>query len=339
MLKLRFGLLLIPLLCLGAPAGGQSARQIAQNTFPSVVLLVTEDANGQPLSLGSGFFVRDHVVATNQHVIEGAARGYAKLVGQKKKFDIGGTVGIDPKCDLVLLVVPEAQAPSLSIGDSNQVAVGDEVYAVGNPQGLEGTFSQGIVSSVRQVGLDSLLQITAPVSPGSSGGPVLNTQGKVIGVAVATFSGGQNLNFAIPASYLASLLTRQTPVSPLSGSTGRGQEASILSGLGGRSTEGVVGGKLTWQYEYGQTGSYSFSLRNLLREPVKDVFCLVVFYDHSGDPIDVDVVRYLEVVPAGLAKRVTGRVDGSVQKLTTVLGSASPFTRVEFRVLDFKIVE
>ena len=69
----------------------------------------------------------------------------------------------------------------------------------GNPQGLEGTFSQGIVSSIRVLGADKILQITAPISPGSSGGPVLNEKGQVIGVSVATFRGGQNLNFAIPS--------------------------------------------------------------------------------------------------------------------------------------------
>jgi len=165
-----------------------------------------EDANSQPVSLGSGFFVKDDIVATNLHMIEGAARGYAKIVGQKPKYEIVGIVGIDTQRDLALLKITGVRAPSLTFGDINQVAVGDEVYAIGNPQGLEGTFSQGIVSSIRQVGSDILFQITAPISPGSSGGPVLNAQGKVIGIAVATFKGGQNLNFAIPATYLATFL-------------------------------------------------------------------------------------------------------------------------------------
>lgn len=160
-------------------------QQIAQKTFPSVVLLVMEDANGQPVSMGSGFFVRDGVIATALHITERAARGYAKIVRQKGKYDILGTQGTDEARDLVLLAVDGAKARSLSLGESGEVAVGDEVYVVGNPLGLEGTFSQGIVSSVRQVDSDTLLQITAPVSPGSSGGPVLNSDGKVVGIAVA----------------------------------------------------------------------------------------------------------------------------------------------------------
>lgn len=317
----------------------QVARQIAQKTFPSVVLLIMEDANGQSVSMGSGFFVRDGVIATNLHITERAARGYAKLVGKKRKYDIPGTVGIDKARDLVLLAVKGAKAPSLSLGDSGEVAVGDEVYVVGNPLGLEGTFSQGIVSSVRQVGSDTLLQITAPISPGSSGGPVLNSKGKVIGVAAATFEGGQNLNFAIPASYLASLLTKIKAVTSLSEKKEPKQVKSILDDLGGPSNEAVIGAELTWQYEYGQSGNYAFSLRNQLREPVKEVYCLVIFYSRDGAPIDVDVVRYSGVIPPGLAKRLTSKVDGSVQMLTTHTGSFTPSTKVEFRVLDFQIVE
>jgi len=178
----------------------QTAREIAKKVSPSVVLLVMEDENGQPLAMGSGFVIEDGIVATNLHVIAGASRGYAKLADQKEKFNISGTVAVDVARDIALLAVEDIKAPALSIGDSKQLAVGDEVYAVGNPRGLEGTFSAGIISSIRKVNEDSLLQITAPISPGSSGGPVVDNKGEVIGVAVATFKGGQNLNFAIPSS-------------------------------------------------------------------------------------------------------------------------------------------
>ena len=166
----------------------QVARQVAQSSFPSVVLLVMEDANGQPISLGSGFFVRTNVIASNFHVIEGSSKGYAKLIGTKTKYDITGLLGLDATNDLVLLTVQEATSPSLLLADSHKVAVGDEVFVAGNPQGLEGTFSQGIVSGIRDVESETLLQITAPISPGSSGGPVLNSEGKVIGIAVPAVS-------------------------------------------------------------------------------------------------------------------------------------------------------
>jgi len=319
------------------PAQAQTARLIAQKAFPSVVMLVMEDANGQPISLGSGFFVHSDIVATNLHVVKGAARGYVKIVRHKKKYDIAGFVAVDTRRDLALLKISRVFAPVISLGDSRQVAVGDEVYAVGNPQGLEGTFSRGIVSGIRTVGSDTLLQITAPISPGSSGGPVLSTERKVIGIAVATIRGGQNLNFAIPSGYLTSLLSNIKRIAPLSERKQHRGDKSIVDKLGKRGSEGVIGGKLIWELKYAQSGDYSISLRNRMRHPVMDVYCLVVFYDNKGDPIDVDVIRYRPVIPAGLAKRVTSRVDGSVQKLTTRRGSQIPNTKVEVRVLDFKL--
>ncbi len=324
----------------GIPAvNALTAQQIAQNAFGSTVLLVMEDANGQPIGLGSGFFVQPNQIATNLHVVEGAARGYAKLVGQKTKHDIEGISAIDAKRDLVILKVSALGTRALSLGDSDTVLVGETVYAVGNPHGLEGTFSQGIISSVRKIGADKLLQLTAPISPGSSGGPVINGKGNVIGVSVATFRAGQNLNFAIPSNYLTALVAQVGYAKPLSQTKPTRSTRSILADLGGRSVEGVTGGKLTWEFKHNQRGQYAFSLRNHLRETVKNVYCFVIFYDVQSDPIDVDVVRYRGSIPAGLAKRATSKVDGSVQQLTTYVGASAPRTKVEFRVLNFEIVE
>ncbi len=315
-------------------AHAQTAQEIAKKAFGSTVLLVMEDANGQPLSLGSGFFVRSGEIASNLHVVAGAARGYAKLVGQKTKYDIESITAVDAERDLVILKISSVSSPSLALGNSAGVQVGESVYAVGNPQGLEGTFSQGIVSSIREVGIDKLLQITAPISPGSSGGPVLNGKGEVIGVSVATFRGGQNLNFAIPSNYLKTLLGKAGPPQSLTQAKTTNAQRSILADLGGRSSEGVVGRQLTWVMPQNPfSGRYSFSLQNQLREDVKNVYCLLVFRDAQGNPLDVDVVRFSGVIPAGLAKRVPSQVHESIGVLTKWKGSA-----VEFRILDFEIV-
>ena len=338
-LSVPFIAFLIPLLCGISVANAQTPQQIAKKAFGSTVLLVMEDANGQPISLGSGFFVRNGQIATNLHVVEGTAKGYAKLVGQKTKYDIEGITAIDPQRDLVILKVSAFGQQVLSLRDSDAVQVGESVYAVGNPRGLEGTFSQGIISSIREVGTDQLLQITAPISPGSSGGPVLNRESKVIGVSVATFRGGQNLNFAIPSNYLKGLLAQLGPVKPLSQAKSSKSGSSILANIGGRSTDGVTGGKLTWDYALHQSGRYSFSLQNRLRENVKNVSCLLIFYDAQGDPIDVDIVQFQELIPARLARRAESNVHSSVQELTTRSGSKTPHTKVELRILDFDIVE
>ena len=341
------GLVLL-LFCGIIEANAQSPQQIAKKALASTVLLVMEDANGQPLSLGSGFFVKSGQVATNLHVVKGASRGYAKLVSQKTKYDIEGITAVDAERDLIILKISDAQAQVIPLGDSNTVQVGAPIYAVGNPRGLEGTFSQGIISSIRKVGTDKILQLTAPISPGSSGGPVLNNKGQVIGVSVATFRGGQNLNFAIPSNYLKKLMERIGPTTPLSQAKPAESKHSILADLGNRSTEGVSGGKLTWKYQlYPGIGNstqpisddYTFSLRNHLRENVRNIYCFVIFYDTQGDPIEVDVVLLRDPIPAGLAKRITSEVDGSVQELTTRVNSKTPHTKVEFRILDFEIME
>jgi tetratricopeptide (TPR) repeat protein len=186
----------------------QTGREVAQSAFRSVVVLVAENAKSKPISLGSGFFVRTDVIATNYHVIKGASRLYAKLVGQQGVYRIKEVLTIDKDRDLALLKVAEVTAPVLSLGYNREVAIGDEVFVVGNPEGLEGTFSQGVISGIRSVAGKLYLQITAPISPGSSGGPVMNTSGEVIGVAVGTLRTGQNLNFAVPVSDLRFLLTR-----------------------------------------------------------------------------------------------------------------------------------
>jgi S1-C subfamily serine protease len=322
---------------------GQTAQEIAKKAFSSTVLLVMEDKSGQPLSLGSGFFVREDIVATNLHVVEGAAGGYAKIVGKQQKYNITGYVAIDNKMDLVLLKIDKVKAPAITLGDSSKIAIGDEIFAVGNPKGLEGTFSKGIVSAIRKIEEDTLLQITAPISPGSSGGPILNSEGDVIGISVATFKGGQNLNFAIPVSYLSNLLANIKSAKPLSVEEKPEKKVkSILADLGGRNTEGVIGHQILWRNKTGTGythGEYTFSFTNKLREPVKDVYCLVAFYDEKGQPIDIDVVCYSGVIPPNLAKRVESKVDGSIQHLTTDDMSVEPKTRIEFRILDFQIVE
>ena len=310
----------------------QTPQDIAAKAFNSTVLLVMEDANGQPLSFASGFFVGAGQIASNLHVVEGAVRGYAKLVGQKTKHDLEGITAVDPERDLVVLKIAVAGAPVLALGNSDAVQVGEAVYAVGNPQGLEGTFSQGVVSSIREVGTDRLLQITAPISPGSSGGPVLNDRGEVIGVSVATFRGGQNLNFAIPSDYLKTLLGKTGPAKPLAQGKPVKVEPSILAGLGGRSLEGVVGSHFSWT-DFAAIGHYTFSVRNQLREPVKDVVCLVIFFARDGLPIETEMVTIYGPIGGNLARRSPqmGRIQADQVRNLTV--------KTEIRILDFRLVE
>ena len=193
----------------------QTAPQIAEKALAATVYLEMQDSNGVPLGFGSGFFVGDNLIATNYHVIEGAARGSAKLVGRFSTYTIEGVTATDKTNDLALLKVTVSGINPLPLGNSSDVKIGETIYVAGNPKGLEGTFSNGIISSRRDPYTKERLQMTAPISPGSSGGPVLNSKGEVIGVSFMTLVGGQNLNFAIPSRYLRELLTESTPAKPL----------------------------------------------------------------------------------------------------------------------------
>ena len=336
------------LFCVATAVTAQTPQQVAQKAFRSTVLLVMEDANGQPLSLGSGFFVRSDQIATNLHVIEGATRGYAKLVGKETKFNIEGYTAIDEKRDLIILKVTAFGTQVISLGNSDFAQVGETVYVVGNPRGLEGTFSDGIISSIRPVGNDKIIQMTAPLSPGSSGGPVLNRRGEVIGVSVLTIRDGQNLNFAIPSNYLKTLLTKVGYTKSLSQAKSTTGHQSLLKGLNSRGVEGVTAGKFKWNDNYSPIDlGYTFSLRNRLRENVRNIRYLVIFYDSLGDPIDVTFEEFPGMIPAGLAKRHKGRVtDSSVRMMATEAEIDISFprllgvkeTHVKFRILDFEIV-
>lgn len=169
------------------------------------------------MGIGSGFFVQPNLIATNYHVIEGAAKGTAKLVGKYTTYNIEGVTATDRDNDLALLKVAAYGIKPLSLGDSNSVRIGETVYVAGNPKGLEGTFSDGIISSRRDKDTKERLQMTAPISPGSSGGPVLNRKGEVIGVSFAQHRAldAENLNFAIPSKYVKALLARSKPAKPL----------------------------------------------------------------------------------------------------------------------------
>ena len=209
--------LLALLLSLLTHASSRSVPQLAEKALAATVSLEVQDENGVTLGQGSGFFVRPNLIATNFHVIDGAAKGIARLVNKGTAYPIEGLAGTDEINDLALLRVTIHGVIPLSLGDSDKVQIGQTVYVAGNPLGFEGTFSDGIVSNRRNTNGIERLQMTAPISPGSSGGPVLNTSGEVIGVSVSTFSPrfGQNLNFAIPANSLRELLARSRQAKPM----------------------------------------------------------------------------------------------------------------------------
>jgi serine protease Do len=163
---------------------------------------------GQPLpgqkkkSLGSGFIIStDGYILTNAHVVDRAEEIKVQLDGHKT-FD--ATVkGVDSKLDLALLKIETSEAlPTVTLGNSDELKIGEWVMAIGNPFGLEQTVTVGIVSAKgRVIGAgpyDNFIQTDASINPGNSGGPLFNTQGEVIGINTAIVAGGQGIGFAIP---------------------------------------------------------------------------------------------------------------------------------------------
>jgi hypothetical protein len=200
--------------CKPGANGGNTAlttQQIASKALPAVVTVTAQDEDGGKIATGSGFFIEPDTVVTNVHVIAGAADLYVTL-SDKRRIKVSAVRATDSKRDLALLrctVTPAPPSLSLAPG-SEKLETGETVVAAGSPLGLEGSITSGIVSAVREEDGIRVVQVTAPISPGSSGGPLLNARGEVIGVNSFTASRGQNVNFAYASSHIADLLSGKT---------------------------------------------------------------------------------------------------------------------------------
>jgi hypothetical protein len=183
-------------------------KEIVDASKPAIVRIETRFDNGRK-AVGTGFVVdKDGRIATNLHVIQGGKTIKVRLL-DGSTLDVKHVVTVDPKRDLAIVQVAAPQKlPTLSLGDSDRVSAGDRVIAIGNPLGvLDYTVSDGLISSVRLLGPElTVLQISAPISEGSSGGPLFNNYGEVIGVATMIAREGQNLNFGVPVNYLQPML-------------------------------------------------------------------------------------------------------------------------------------
>lgn len=188
-----------------------------QEKTDSVYYLEVYDSRGDILGSGSGFVWKDRTtLVTNYHVIKGASKIIAVSPDEREEVTITSAAAYSWNSDLAILISPTAlNAKPLSSANSDRVKQGDRIYAIGYPLGLSNTLSDGIVSSrfYDEYDVDTL-QITAAISPGSSGGPLLNRHGRVIGVVCAYYVDGQNMNLAIASNTLETLYTnRKSPVS------------------------------------------------------------------------------------------------------------------------------
>jgi len=231
-------------------AGDQVFRSVAQSVYSVHVF----DASTQPqrklVSLGSAVVYAPGRLVTNCHVLApGLDSGTRQPVVEIKAAGqrTGRAVRLasaDPERDLCILDASGLDAPVVMLGSTRGLTVGQSVYAVGSPRGLELTLSGGLVSALRKTGAEPVIQTDAAVSPGSSGGGLFDAQGRLIGIMTFNVQGGQNLNFAVPVEWIKDAAQRGTTTADF---------ASIVAYSrrlvqGGAGAKGVTAGGGRWAF-------------------------------------------------------------------------------------------
>ena len=211
--------LLAPAVFVPAPAAGQDLKDLARDASTSVLKLRVFDVSGREVGAGTGFFVSaDGLLVTNHHVIDAAHRVEA-VPAEGPAYAVRGIVATDAVNDLAVLRIDAGRSQPLPLSAGGVPDPGERVVVLGGPLGLAGSLAEGIVAAIRdpseverrKSGRSPLLQITAAISPGSSGSPVMKLDGEVVGVVVSQFGVGQNLNFAVPVAAVHDLMLRSGP--------------------------------------------------------------------------------------------------------------------------------
>jgi tetratricopeptide (TPR) repeat protein len=211
---LNHALIVVLLVFLKMPLQADSIPEIVAKAKPAIVKIVVTDATGAPKTLGTGFFVSpDGLVVTNFHVVQGAS-SIATINNNGAVFLFQKTVAQPPDVDLAILKFQAHDVPFLKLGRSIDNVEGERDIVIGNSTGLTGSVSDGIISAFREN--RSLIQITAPISQGSSGCPVMDEMAEVIGVATLENRQGQKSNFAIAVEKVSAALM-QPPNEEFSG--------------------------------------------------------------------------------------------------------------------------
>jgi S1-C subfamily serine protease len=309
------------------------ANEVINTVLERVVMIIAMDENSQPIGIGSGFVIgKNGEIATNYHVIEGASSALVKFVNKEEKYTVDNIVQTSTKYDLAIIQISAKPAP-LPLGDDELASVGSRIYAIGNPEGLEGTVSEGIISGFRKVDEDfRLMQITAPISPGSSGGPVVNENGQVIGLASASLILGQNLNFAVPSKKLKEIFSQPSKNVPF-------KKVNVPVDKNYRMSQQTKDTDLVMAFnvERGKTSSMgsanmSFSIRNNSRRDVKNIKVLILWKSSSEEMLHFTPILVKEIIPSLQTKMIQRIMVESIGLLHW------PF-KTEARIIDYEILK
>jgi len=189
-----------------ATAETLTPAEVFKQAVPGVVAIDCLGINNVKISTASGFIISDNgKIATNYHVI-GSCESAAVRLTNGDVYDSTWVLATDRRRDLAIIKIKAASLPVLPLAESNKLEVGQTVYSIGNPSGLQNTLQLGLVSAFREVNGSRLVQISASLNPGNSGGPVLDDKGQVVAIAVSKIIGAENIGFAIPVDYLKGYL-------------------------------------------------------------------------------------------------------------------------------------
>jgi len=199
----------VVLASMSASAAALQPSEVYAKVSPSVWRVQTYDVDGLPIGLGSGVVIAPDTLVTNCHVLAKAKRVAVK----RDKISIDARLEMwDPQRDVCQIKAPNLGAPAVALGEAGKLVVGQNVYALGNPRGLDLTMSAGLLSSIRRNDKSQiiLLQTSAAISGGSSGGGLFDDQGTLIGLTTlgSVTGDAQNLNFAIPVDWVKELPQR-----------------------------------------------------------------------------------------------------------------------------------
>jgi len=260
-----------------APPVERSAESVFADVARSVARINVSDANGRAVALGSGVVIEPDVVLTNCHVAKAGPKLTVKLGGSTFPATI---LLADEEYDLCRLAVAALRALPVKIGKVAALRTGQKVFAIGAPAGLDLTISEGIVSSLRTIDEGTVIQTTAPISQGSSGGGLFDATGRLVVIITFQHRFGQNLNFALPADWIARMQER--------GPSGTGWRGATVAALTGDKSAGLLIGQwLCRDWISGRSGKFRFEPDGRVNIAMAGSPAVVLNYGMSGKALVV----------------------------------------------------
>lgn len=302
-----------------------TAEDIYKNTASKVAMILSYK-DGIPYSQGSGFFIDKNTLVTNFHCVAGADKIEFKITGDDEIYKGAKVVKASDDYDLAIIKTRQ-DFPFVKIDSLEKEAVGSKVYAIGNPRGLEGTISDGILSGKRDNEGIEYLQITAPISPGNSGGPVLNEKGEVIGVATFTFRNSQSLNFAMPIKYIKGCID-VSRVKPIESTK-----------IGNNNNAATMTSYIKNEFE----DEAFFTIKNNTKDAISHIHYILIYKTLNGEIIDYNENVLREEIAPHLAKRFYDKGFGGWRDYScngeSFCLAHHIYFKTEFRLISYEIEE